>query len=87
MYLKIKNHMKNKLKLLGLFLLKNNIFRICLCIVLVLIGVVLFNLNIKHGDIVFYIGLGGLALHALVFIVYAWIINPLRNFFTFLDNE
>jgi len=54
----------------------NNIYRICFFIVILILG------SLLPFDFSYYlwiIGAGGLAIHVLIFIIYAWIINPIKN--------
>ena len=70
--------MANRIRII----LKNTYVRLIFSVAFVLIGVVLSNLfpyNII-GLIFFWVGLISLILHFVVFMLFAWVINPIIYF-------
>lgn len=73
---------KNKMKKLWNLILHNHLFKIVLFALFTLIGSILidfFEFDTLFSHIIQWIGIIGLAIYVVVLIIYAFIINPIRN--------
>lgn len=82
--------MLDKLKFIGELLWKNNLARIVLSGLFLIVGGIMspygtigqyidYEKDMTGWDVLMYIGAASLVLHTLVFIIFAWIVNPIRD--------